>query len=886
MRVLREHLLVILFFLVITFLFTLPFSVHVHDHILAIPVDNLLNAYIMAWDAHALLTNPFALFHANINYPSRDALAFSEHLFTLGLLSLPLQVLTGNAILAHNLILLLGFALCGYTMYLLAKYLTRNRLAALAAGFFFAFVPYHFSTIVHAHVTLYFFQPLVVFFLIRYFEEGGKRNLLGFGLSFLAQALLSWYQLAFSTLPVALILAWRLLSVRRLRHLAAIFKVAAVLLLCLLLVVPFALPYLRLRRNVLESESSPAENPVVEARPADFLRTIDENLLYNNLGILNKGHIGEGNALFPGFVIMPFILLAILALFLGKRGIGILAPQKAGSREGAEESGGSWPNRSSSDRGAGDQEWRKAPGSYVVFFLVLAALCFLLSLGRRLMGHENSLFRVLHKLPIYTLVRFPIRYHIVVLLSLSVLAAYGLAYIHRLLEIRGRSLAAFGTAAVVITLLFIEFSVSLTPFEPVPVGERVPQAYRDLADLEPGVLLEAPTPALVNFRNYEDPLVMDYGTFENALAAAFHEQAAVYLSTYHWHKMVNGMSGYYPIFYRRALAEMLSFPGSRSLTFLRAMGVRYLLVHWEYYREYYPEGEDDRVREILRSAEGVELVRDYPPDLTLYALRGLEAAPPFALETRMMLPEKVLPGTRFHASLEIANTSSSPFVNTEEYRHHLMLSWSDGVGRVVKSEETFYYFPFFLPPGEETAAVLRAESPPVAGDYELSALALDGPLRGQEWRGRVVVTSDQVAEGENDYAGTVYLDMEGLARRAYAKEGLQGRTAAPVLRLRAGELFSLPVEVANLGRAVWVRDYEDEAGRVEVTAFWDEEGPSDESLVQHGMLPCDLSPGQRANFSVSLMAPRKKGIYYLNLLLNRICYDPIGDPVTIRVEVL
>lgn len=909
----REHLLVIVFFLVVVFLFTLPFSIHFADHVLAIPVDNLLNAYFMAWDAHALATNPTALFQANFNYPSRDALAFSEHLFTLGVLSVPLRLVTRNPILAHNLILLICFALCGYTMYLLAKYLTRSRAAGLVAGFFFAFVPYHFSTIVHVHVTLYFLQPLVLLFLIRYFEEGGKRFLLGFGLAFLSQALLSWYQLAFSTIPLAFYLLWRLLSVRNRRHLVSLAGASLVLAACLLAVVPFALPYMRLRDNVLEEESRPAENPVLEARPSDYRRVIDENLLYSHMNFLNRGHIGEGNALFPGFTVLPLLALALLSLFLGKRGCDRLltggTPVGAGGAgknatgfpapspdndEGVEgpgaAPGGSSPTPASQTappRGGEDAEVqppapdRKRPRSYILFFLLLAAFCLVLSTGRRFLGGENLLFKYLHKLPIYSLVRFPIRYHIVVLLSLSVLAAYGTAWFLRFLESRGWRRTAFIMPCAVLALMFVEFSSLFMPFEPVPVGGGVPAVYRDLAEMERGVVIEVPTPTLVNFPDYEDPLVINYGNVDNALKAAFREQLATYFSTYHWQKLVNGMSGYYPLFYRRTLAEMLSFPSRRSLSFLRALGVRYLVVHWDYF----PGNSGGFLRPQLESLPGVSLLRDYPPDITLYSLEGLETLPASGLERRPFLPLEVNPGAAFNASLGLYNPSDRPFLNTDEYRMHLGLTWRDASGREELSEEAYYYFPFYIHPGEGKVTAFRGRAPAREGTYELTVAALDGPLQGEEWRFPVTVTRVPPGSAGEGLAGSFSLDLEALGKKAYAVGRAEPGGEELRLRFNPGELFSLPVSAANLGASGWDRDLPGEAGRVEVTAFWDPEEAPELRSVQHGLLPCDMSPGQMEVFYVALQAPLQTGDYTLTVALNCLCVTQIGETVTVRVEV-
>src|SRR5438552_4790582 len=43
--------------------------------------DAILHEWIMAWVSHQVVTNPLHLFDANIFYPERHTLAYSDHLF-------------------------------------------------------------------------------------------------------------------------------------------------------------------------------------------------------------------------------------------------------------------------------------------------------------------------------------------------------------------------------------------------------------------------------------------------------------------------------------------------------------------------------------------------------------------------------------------------------------------------------------------------------------------------------------------------------------------------------------------------------------------------------------------------------------------------------------
>src|SRR4051812_3079349 len=52
--------------------------------------DFILHEWIMAWVAHQIVTNPLHLFDANIFYPERYTLAYSDHLFVQSMMGAPL----------------------------------------------------------------------------------------------------------------------------------------------------------------------------------------------------------------------------------------------------------------------------------------------------------------------------------------------------------------------------------------------------------------------------------------------------------------------------------------------------------------------------------------------------------------------------------------------------------------------------------------------------------------------------------------------------------------------------------------------------------------------------------------------------------------------------
>ena len=83
--------------------------------------DTVLHEWIMAWVAHQVVANPLHLFDANIFYPERHTLAYSDHLFVQSMMGAPLLWAGASPVLVHNLVLMAGFALTGWTTCLVSR---------------------------------------------------------------------------------------------------------------------------------------------------------------------------------------------------------------------------------------------------------------------------------------------------------------------------------------------------------------------------------------------------------------------------------------------------------------------------------------------------------------------------------------------------------------------------------------------------------------------------------------------------------------------------------------------------------------------------------------------------------------------------------------------
>jgi len=143
-----------MFFIVLSIIMLWPLPLQMADHLIS-PVDPLLSTWIFAWDTHQLFKDPFHLFNANIFFPLKNTLAFSEHMIVLSLIAFPVSLVSENPILGYNFIQFLFYILCGVAGYLLVYHPTKSRIA----GIIFAFHPYRFRQVDHIQNLAVFWTP-------------------------------------------------------------------------------------------------------------------------------------------------------------------------------------------------------------------------------------------------------------------------------------------------------------------------------------------------------------------------------------------------------------------------------------------------------------------------------------------------------------------------------------------------------------------------------------------------------------------------------------------------------------------------------------------------------------------------------------------------------
>lgn len=299
---------ILLVFCAFTTALTWPYVNYLRDAV-ADPGDPYLVSWILWWDYHQTFTDPLNLFHANLFYPLRYTLAFSENSYGIALVFFPLFALGFRPLTVHAVAMFFGFAFCGYAAFRLARTLTGSEAVGWVAGIIFAFVPFRFHLLSHL---LYLFSPWIPLqfeALVLFVRKRSKTRTAWLGFAFFMNGLtcLSWFNLGlvpFVLTGIILITRYRLWNDRRFWPRAALaLGLASIALL------PFMLPYYYVSK-LYGFTRSIEEVKANSAWPIHWLSVENRNKLWNGFG----ENLPEGYKfkLFPGMLPILLSLVAFL----------------------------------------------------------------------------------------------------------------------------------------------------------------------------------------------------------------------------------------------------------------------------------------------------------------------------------------------------------------------------------------------------------------------------------------------------------------------------------------------------------------------------------------------------------------------------------------------
>jgi hypothetical protein len=311
-----REILIFIAFVALTVLMTWPWVPHLRDAA-ADKGDSYLNSWILWWDYHQTFRDPLNLFQANILYPYRYTLAFSEHNYGIALFFFPLYALGLKPLTVHGIATLVGIAFCGYGAFRLARTLTASNAAAWVAGVAFAFVPYRFHNLPHIPYLFAGWIPLLLEALLLYLRTPTRRRAAWLGVTFLMNGLtcIHWFVLTLIPLGLTvLFLVWRRGLWRRrdlwIRGLVAVGLATLALL-------PFLVPYLRVVK-LYGLVRSVDEARFFSAHLIHWMTVDWRNKIWNGVGTTISPYQTE-LALFPG--LLPFVLAAVVFLIRSARGV-------------------------------------------------------------------------------------------------------------------------------------------------------------------------------------------------------------------------------------------------------------------------------------------------------------------------------------------------------------------------------------------------------------------------------------------------------------------------------------------------------------------------------------------------------------------------------------
>ena len=209
--------------------------------------DGRWSIWVVSWVAHALTTDPRQLFNANIFFPHTNALAFSESNIVEGAIGAPIWALTRNPYTTHNFVFLFSFAQSFVATYYLIRHLTGDRRAAILAGIMYAFCPFAFVRQAHIQLLMIGFLPWVMLAWHRFLDRTSIARAIELGVVMCLTGLACAYYGIFAGGMIAFASIWFAITRRRWKDKSYVLGVAVAAAVCIGLIAPFFLPYLRMQ---------------------------------------------------------------------------------------------------------------------------------------------------------------------------------------------------------------------------------------------------------------------------------------------------------------------------------------------------------------------------------------------------------------------------------------------------------------------------------------------------------------------------------------------------------------------------------------------------------------------------------------------------------------
>ena len=397
--------------------------------------DGMFSLWNVSWVARTLVEDPRNLFNANIFFPHKSSLAFSEPNLVAGALGAPVWRLTGNPYATLNSVILVAFAAAWYFTWRLVRHLTGSSGAGAVAGVLFAFCPYVFAHTAHIQLMLTAGIPASMLMLHRLADAPSMGRGMALGMALLIQALACAYYGIFSALIVGYGVVFLAVSRPLLRNRRWWMGVTAAASIALAGTLPVLAPFMEIRDEGFGRTL--AESAAFSANLSSYLAS--SAYAHGWLRQVLAAWPAWNEVMFPGFLSLA---LAVAGGWVARRAV--------------------------------DARVRETAWLYGSFGALACWASF---------GPSGGLYRILYEIPVFGFLRAPSRLAIIVVLALAVIGSLGTV---RLLAAAGRYRLWAASA-----LLLIAIAELATPM-PWERAVRVPGPYTNLAQMPPGAIAEFP----------------------------------------------------------------------------------------------------------------------------------------------------------------------------------------------------------------------------------------------------------------------------------------------------------------------------------------------------------------------------------------------------------
>lgn len=603
MKTLLRHTGVILYFFVMTTIYSYPLIFNIKTHIpygYEGPTDGILIIWNIMSNIKNIERGKIFSVDGNIFYPQKSVLSFGERSVLNSFIALPLYKLTGNRVLVFNILFYLIFILFGYGFFIFLYNITRSFFASLISSTavnYFGF--YYYPQNLYA--LSWEWSIFSLFFLFLFFKEGKTRWCILSGIFCIFTALSTMYIGVMLTYVIAFYFLFFIYNYNLLKDSGFIRKFIITFLISGIIILLFWFPYLGNYKSAGEIVTLSDKMGTSYRFMSFFVIKKETSLLWWNLthGVLKK-NVGEWESFF-GLTLTLFTLLYFIDNFKGvllhrRRGgnfllyisdrilIATLILLIISILIDTFKIQPIFPNIENyntlnianygfmlvflyflfkiiilkNTRERFISAMNSIP-SIERFFVYLLIVSFILSLGPL-----AGLYILFDKfLPGFAGMRAPHRIFRMGLIASGVLSAIS---IRRFTEKRA------GRLSSVIILLFTIAEYYNYPMKTyqIPSENELPFVYKWLeAQKDDYAIIEIPLQKPDRYYQY----------IEEKRRDLLIQTQYMYFSTFHNKKLVNGYSSFIPDWYIKLTEVMMSFPDEVSLFILKQMGVKYIIIH-------------------------------------------------------------------------------------------------------------------------------------------------------------------------------------------------------------------------------------------------------------------------------------------------------------------